>query len=73
MGEGGTVNGIDKNNTKIDFRGLLAIHMPPYLDSVTKGVTSIMVAYASWNGKKMHVHRDLVTGYLKDKLKFRVI
>lgn len=30
-----------------------------------------MVSYSSWNGKKMHGNRDLVTGFLKDKLKFR--
>lgn len=72
VGEGGTVNGIDKNNTELDFHGLLSIHMLPYLDSIRKGVISVMVAYSSWNGKKMHANRDLLTGFLKHKLKFRV-
>ncbi|XP_047970933.1 beta-glucosidase BoGH3B-like [Salvia hispanica] len=71
VGEGGTVNGIDKNNTELDFHGLLSIHMLPYLDSIRKGVISVMVAYSSWNGKKMHANRDLLTGFLKHKLKFR--
>ncbi|MBA0575836.1 hypothetical protein Golob_023890, partial [Gossypium lobatum] len=26
----------------------------------------------NWNGKKMHANRDLVTGFLKNKLKFRI-
>ncbi|MBA0578837.1 hypothetical protein Gorai_021108 [Gossypium raimondii] len=30
-----------------------------------------MVSYSSWNGKKMHANRDLVIGFLKNKLKFR--
>ncbi|KAI8525893.1 hypothetical protein RHMOL_Rhmol13G0266300 [Rhododendron molle] len=30
-----------------------------------------MISYSSWNGVKMHANRDLVTGFLKDKLKFR--
>ncbi|KAG6383080.1 hypothetical protein SASPL_157179 [Salvia splendens] len=37
VGEGGTLNGIDKNNTELDFHGLLSIHMLPYLDSIRKG------------------------------------
>ncbi|KAL1558284.1 beta-glucosidase [Salvia divinorum] len=71
VGEGGTVHGIDKNNTELDFHRLLSIHMLPYLDSIRKGVISVMVAYSSWNGKKMHANRDLLAGFLKHKLKFR--
>jgi len=50
---------------------LLSIHMPAYLDSIKKGVATVMISYSSWNGVKMHANRDLVTGFLKDKLKFR--
>lgn len=71
VGDGGTVRGIDENNTVINFNGLLSIHMPAYLNSIRKGVATVMVSYSSWNGKKMHANRDLVTGLLKDKLKFR--
>lgn len=72
VGDGGTTNGIDENNTVIDFNGLLNIHMPAYLDSIRKGVATVMVSYSSWNGKKMHANHDLVTGLLKNTLKFRV-
>ncbi|KAG8371089.1 hypothetical protein BUALT_Bualt13G0050600 [Buddleja alternifolia] len=71
VGDGGTINGIDKNNTVINFHGLLSIHMPPYIDAIRKGVSTIMVGYSSLNGKKMHANRDLVTDFLKNKLKFR--
>lgn len=71
VGDGGTTKGINENNTVIDFRGLLSIHMPAYIDSIRKGVATVMVSYSSWNGVKMHANRDLVTGFLKDKLKFR--
>ncbi|KAL3850235.1 hypothetical protein ACJIZ3_012117 [Penstemon smallii] len=71
VGDGGTVKGIDENNTVIDYNGLLSIHMPAYLDSIRKGVATVMVSYSSWNGKKMHANYDLVTGFLKNKLKFR--
>ncbi|KAJ0576150.1 putative glucan 1,3-beta-glucosidase [Helianthus annuus] len=50
VGNGGTTRGINKNDTVIDFHGLLSIHMPPYYDAVRKGVATIMVSYSSWNG-----------------------
>ncbi|PIN05750.1 Glucan 1,3-beta-glucosidase [Handroanthus impetiginosus] len=71
VGDGGTVKGIDANDTIINFHGLLSIHMPPFLDSIIKGVATVMVAYSSLNGKKMHANRDMVTGFLKNKLKFK--
>lgn len=72
VGDGGTHNGINENNTIIDSRGLMTIHMPPYFNSVIKGVSTVMVSYSSWNGEKMHANRDLVTDFLKNKLRFRV-
>lgn len=72
VGDGGTVSGIDENNTVINSNGLFGIHMPAYYDSIVKGVSTVMVSYSSWNGKRMHANRDLVTGFLKDKLNFRV-
>lgn len=72
VGDGGTTKGINENNTVIDRHGLLSIHMPAYYNSIIKGVATIMVSYSSWNGEKMHANRDLVTGFLKNKLRFRV-
>ncbi|XP_015873262.1 uncharacterized protein LOC107410359 [Ziziphus jujuba] len=71
VGDGGTTKGINENNTVISLSGLLNIHMPAYYNSISKGVATVMVSYSSWNGKKMHANRDLVTGFLKNKLKFR--
>nr|KYP71062.1 Lysosomal beta glucosidase [Cajanus cajan] len=71
VGDGGTTKGINENNTVISYRELLSIHMPAYHDSIVKGVSSVMVSYSSWNGKKMHANHYLVTDYLKNKLKFR--
>ncbi|KAL7202877.1 hypothetical protein ACSBR1_034353 [Camellia fascicularis] len=71
VGDGGTVKGIDENNTVTDWHTLLSIHMPAYYNSIINGVGTIMVSYSSWNGVKMHANRDLVTGFLKDTLKFR--
>jgi beta-glucosidase-like glycosyl hydrolase len=72
VGDGGTQNGINENNTIIDRQGLLGIHMPAYLDSLSKSVSTVMISYSSWNGVKMHANRDLITGYLKKQLQFKV-
>ncbi|XP_031505420.1 uncharacterized protein LOC116267693 [Nymphaea colorata] len=71
VGDGGTHDGINEGNTIIDLPGLLKIHMAPYYAAVYKGVSSIMVSYSSFNGKKMHANHGLVTDYLKNTLKFR--
>nr|WJM00640.1 1,3-beta-glucanase 1 [Lilium hybrid cultivar] len=71
VGDGGTYDGINENNTVISAHGLFNIHMPAYYDSIAKGVSTVMVSYSSWNGKKMHANHDLITGFLKNTLKFR--
>ncbi|KAF2570862.1 hypothetical protein F2Q70_00005739 [Brassica cretica] len=71
VGDGGTVRGIDENNTVIDSNGLFGIHMPGYYKAVNKGVATVMVSYSALNGLRMHANKELVTGFLKDKLKFR--
>ncbi|CAA0841451.1 Glycosyl hydrolase family protein [Striga hermonthica] len=70
VGDGGTTNGINENNTVVSWHDLETIHMPAYLDSISKGVGTIMVSYSSLNGVKMHVNGKLITNYLKNKLKF---
>ncbi|KAF5823506.1 putative glucan 1,3-beta-glucosidase [Helianthus annuus] len=71
LGDGGTHLGTNEGNTILDSKKLFGIHMPAYNDSVIKGVATIMTSYSSWNGLKMHANRNLVTGYLKNKLKFK--
>ncbi|CAN1251663.1 Beta-glucosidase BoGH3B [Linum perenne] len=71
VGDGGTTKGINENNTVVSSNGLMSIHMPAYFNSIAKGVATVMVSYSSWNGKKMHANKELVTGFLKDKMKFR--
>ncbi|KAL6637859.1 hypothetical protein ACP70R_025431 [Stipagrostis hirtigluma subsp. patula] len=71
VGDGGTQNGINENNTIIDRQGLMSIHMPAYLDSLRKGVSTVMISYSSWNGVKMHANHDLITRFLKGRLNFK--
>lgn len=71
VADGGTVNGIDENNTIADSKELFSIHMPAYYDSVIKGVATVMASYSSLNGERMHAHTHLLTGFLKKRLNFR--
>ncbi|KQK13202.1 uncharacterized protein LOC100845030 [Brachypodium distachyon] len=71
VGDGGTVNGINENNTVINRDGLMSIHMPAYHNAMQKGVSTVMISYSSWNGVKMHANQDLITGYLKNTLNFK--
>ncbi|XP_019197801.1 PREDICTED: lysosomal beta glucosidase-like [Ipomoea nil] len=71
VGDGGTTKGIDQNNTVINWPDLTHIHMPGYLPSIVKGVSTVMVSYSSFNGVKMHANRYLITEFLKGLLKFR--
>lgn len=72
VGDGGTTRGINMNNTVTGMHRLLSIHMSPYDDSIIKGVATIMVSYSSINGEKMHANTNLITGFLKKTLRFRV-
>ncbi|WVZ14452.1 hypothetical protein V8G54_012018 [Vigna mungo] len=71
VGDGGTIKGINENNTVISKHGLLSIHMPAYYNAIIKGVSTVMVSYSSWNGEKMHANRNLITDFLKNSLRFR--
>jgi beta-glucosidase len=70
LGDGGTTKGKDQGNTEVDEKTLREIHLAPYRDAVAAGAGSIMVSYSSWNGQKLHGHKQLLTDVLKGELKF---
>ncbi len=78
LGDGGTVWGssttnnykIDQGDTKGDDMYLRNVLLPPYAQAVKDGVRTVMVSFSSWNGLKMHAQKDLITGLLKEELKF---
>jgi beta-glucosidase len=61
---------IDQGDTRGDTAVLLARHLPPYQALVDAGVLSVMASFSSWNGHKLHGHRALLTGVLKEQLGF---
>ncbi|MFC0527435.1 glycoside hydrolase family 3 N-terminal domain-containing protein [Phytohabitans kaempferiae] len=70
VGDGGTTGGRDQGNTEISEAELRAVHLPPFQAAIAQGVGSIMVSFSSWNGQKLHGHRQLLTDMLKGELGF---
>lgn len=70
-GDGGTQDGVDQGNTVGNEAALRKLHLAPYAEAIQAGTRSIMVSYSSWNGQKMHGHKQLLTEVLKGELGFK--
>lgn len=71
LADGGTQDGVDQGNAVCDEATLRKLFLPPYRAAVAAGAKSIMVSYSSWNGKKMHGNKYLLTDVLKGELGFK--
>ncbi|KAF8116592.1 hypothetical protein N665_0016s0023 [Sinapis alba] len=71
VGDGGTENGTNEGNTILSFEELERVHLPPYLNCLAQGVSTVMASYSSWNGSKLHSDYFLLTELLKQKLGFK--
>lgn len=70
LGDGGTFNGVDQGDDKIDEATLIRIHGAGYPPAIDAGVMTVMASYNSWNGAKMHGNQSLLTGVLKGRMGF---
>ena len=71
VGDGGTRDGVDQGDVVLDEPALRKLHLSPYLPAIKAGVGSVMASFNSWNGAKLHGHKQLITGVLKDELGFK--
>ena len=69
-GDGGTVGGVDRGDTRGEERALRALHLAPYKAALLNGVQSVMVSFSSWNGTKMHANRHMLTDVLRGEMGF---
>ena len=60
----------DHGDAMCDDESLRAEHLRAYLPSLRAGCTTVMASYSSYRGLKMHRHRALLTGVLKEELGF---
>lgn len=70
LGDGGTADGHDQGDTRVDEATLRDVHGAGYVAAVGAGVQAVMASYSSWNGVKMHGNGSLLTGVLKDRMGF---
>ncbi|MFI1184890.1 glycoside hydrolase family 3 N-terminal domain-containing protein [Streptomyces californicus] len=85
VGDGGTAYGssttgsytIDQGVTQVTRQELEAVHLPPFAESVKRGVGTIMPSYSSLDivgddqgPVKMHAHGEMINGVLKDRMGF---
>ena len=70
LADGGTDNGVDQGDSSISEEVLRDIHGAPYGPAIAEGVSTVMVSFSSWQGKKMTGNKSLVTGVLKDRMDF---
>jgi len=70
LGEGQAADGRNQGNAQLDRAGIERI-LPPYRAAVEAGAISLMPSFSSVNGIKMHEHKELLTGVLKEELAFK--
>ena len=70
MGDGGTLNGVDQGNTLVSEEGLRNIHGQPYFQALDACAQTVMASFNSWNGRKLHGDKDLLTDILKNSMQF---
>ncbi len=61
---------IDQGDFRASEDVLRSQHLPPYAAGVAAGAHTVMASYSSWNGEKLHGHRQLLTDVLKGELGF---
>lgn len=70
LADGGTDEGVDQGDSSISEEALRDIHGVPYGPAIAEGVSTVMVSFSSWQGRKMTGNRSLITGVLKERMDF---
>lgn len=70
IGDGGTLNGVDRGATQGDEKHLRDVHGAGYFSAIEAGVQVVMASFSSWDGMQMHGHKYLLTDVLKNRMGF---
>lgn len=70
IGDGGTNQGRDQGDNIDSEEELRDIHGAAYPVAIDAGVQSVMISFSSWQGKKLHGHKGLITDVLKGRMGF---
>lgn len=70
LADGGTFDGRDQGDAKIDEATLISRHAAGYPAAIDAGTLTVMISFSSWNGVKNHGNRSLITDVLKGRMGF---
>jgi beta-glucosidase len=71
LGDGGTANGVDQGDARIDEQTLVRLHGQGYPPAINNGVLAIMASFSAWNGVKDTANQSLLTSVLKGRMGFK--
>jgi len=70
LADGGTFEGKDQGDARIDEQELIAKHAMGYPAAIDAGALTVMASFSSWQGVKHHGNKGLLTDALKSKMGF---
>jgi beta-glucosidase len=70
LADGATEKGIDQGDAKISGKELREVHAAGYYSAIPAGVQTVMASFSSWQGRKLHGDKELLTDILKGRLGF---
>jgi beta-glucosidase len=70
LGDGGTWGGKDRGDNRSTEEELRDIHAVGHVAALEAGAQTVMASFSSWQGRKMHGNRELLTGVLKERMGF---
>ena len=70
LADGATEKGVDQGDAKISEKELREVHAAGYYSAIPAGVQTVMASFSSWQGRKLHGDKELLTDVLKGQLGF---
>ena len=70
LADGATEGGVDQGDAKISEADLRDVHAAGYYAAIPAGVQTVMASFSSWQGRKLHGDKELLTDVLKGRLGF---
>lgn len=70
LADGATEKGIDQGDAKISLEELTDVHAAGYYSAIPAGVQTVMASFSSWQGRKLHGDKEILTDVLKGQLGF---
>ncbi len=70
LADGATNKGVDQGDALITEKELIDKHAVGYYSAIPAGVMTVMASFSSWQGRKLHGDKALLTDVLKKQLGF---